>query len=341
MKLQKVISSMHKYSGFILSAVLISVESFATPVLPSDINKNALEGITSELRYEKEKQQKNIQQDGVTVETGKNVNDVITPVTNAKENSRINSRTEINPLKNTSKSNITGVIRPDSSGIRRSKQSNVSSKDYIVKLPVAEIYVIKREQDTSFQFADASGRYAIYKGDLYDLWDNKRKLNTKEKMEYSFTHIPVERLRSVSGLNEIVSDGSKNSTTKGREVFMFLDPTDYQSIDVVKAFSKSINSGFYHTRIVLVATDKNEETVSLFACASATNKEKLTALTSKDYSILHETYHEECVPGNFIQNTNAFSQYLGISEFPFIIAPSGRFVSGYITNPFEFIQNKK
>ena len=47
----------------------------------------------------------------------------------------------------------------------------------------------------------------------------------------------------ITNFNEIVSDGSKNSTTKGREVFMFLDPTDYQSIDVVKAFSKSINSG--------------------------------------------------------------------------------------------------
>lgn len=335
---------MYRYSRYIILAMMLSAEASAFPVLPREINKNALEtSVSGQQNGEKPNNgisEKQTKPESVAT-NGKNVTDVITPVTKESKAVAKPAVPAEKAVSAAAKNNISGVIRADASGQQRPRTKIASSKDYVVKLPVSEIYVIKRENDSSFQFADASGRYAIYKGELYDLWDNKKKLNTKDRMEYSFTHIPVERLRSVSGLNEIILDGNKNSTTKGREVFMFLDPTDQKSLDVVKAFSKSINSGFYHTRIALVATGENIETVSLFACSSASNKEKLTSLLSRDYAVLHETFHKECAPGSFTQNTNAFVQYLGIEEFPFIIAPSGRFVSGYVDNPFDFIQNRK
>lgn len=335
---------MKKYGRYVILATFISVEALASPVLPREMNKNAFETTVTDQKKTKPvtaEPTNNSIGSPVTANNGKNDNDVITPLTKKPENVQKPQLPSEKTASSVAKNNISGVIRADSSGQSRRKTSSVSDKDYVVKLPISEMYVIKREKDSSFQFADSSGRYAIYKGELYDLWDNKKKLNSRDKMEYSFTHIPVERLRSVRGLNEIVLDSNKNSTTKGREVFIFLDPMDNGSLEVVKAFTKSINSGFYHTRIALASTEENSEIVSLFACSSATGKEKLTALISMDYTVLRETHREECVSGSFTQNTNSFIRYLGIKELPFLIAPSGRFVSGYVDNPFDFVQNRK
>ena len=335
---------MKKYGRYMLLAALMSAGALASPMLPREMNRNALESAaTGEAKAGQAATEpaKDKTERPIVAIKAKDDSGVITPVTKEAENLPKPRPSAEKTASSPAKSSITGVIRADASAPKQSKAGSVSPKDYVVKLPVSEIYVIKREKDSSFQFADASGRYAIYKGDLYDLWDNKKKLSSKEKMEYSFTHIPVARLRSVRGLNEIVLDGNKNTTTKGREVFFFLDPTDAGSLEVIQSFTKTINSGFYHTRIVLAGTADNTETVSLFVCSSATGKEKLTALISRDYKVLHETHNEECAPGSFIQNTNAFMGYLGIREFPFLIAPSGRYASGYVENPFDFVQNMK
>ena len=314
------------------------VDAISAPMLPRDMNNKALENVKKNPTSLSLEGNNNAAatSDAATdkADAANNVRPVITAVTSKNRQNAAGTTVD-----KSVGSEVKGVIRVSSSG--SSTKSRISKSDYVLKLPISELYVIKREKDAAFQFADATGRYVIYRGELYDMWDNKKKLNSQDKINYSITHLPLAKINAVSGINEIVVDSTKNSMTKGREVFIFLDPADSDSISLLNRLYKSINFAYYHTRIVLVPTSENETVTGLFACTRATNSEKVSALLTNDYKVIKEAYNSGCVASVYNQNTISFIQLLGIKELPFIISPSGKFVSGYIDNPFDFIQNKK
>lgn len=316
-------------------------DAISAPMLPRDMNNKALENVKKNPTSLSLEGNNNAAatSDAATdkADAANDVRPVITAVTSDTAKNRQNAAGTT--VDKSAGSEVKGVIRVSSSG--SSTKSRISKSDYVLKLPITELYVIKREKDAAFQFADATGRYVIYRGELYDMWDNKKKLNSQDKINYSITHLPLAKINAVSGINEIVVDSTKNSMTKGREVFIFLDPADSDSISLLNRLYKSINFAYYHTRIVLVPTSENEEVTGLFACTRATNSEKVSALLTNDYKVIKEAYNSGCVASVYNQNTISFIQLLGIKELPFIISPSGKFISGYIDNPFDFIQNKK
>lgn len=216
---------------------------------------------------------------------------------------------------------------------------------FIRKIPGQEMYVIIKNpasKTPKLQFADSSGRFAIWNGELYDLWDHQKKLNTPALIDYAFTHIPLDNLRKASGLNEIALP-AKNSggINKGREVFIFADPRDTGTVQLLKDITDNINSAYYLIRIILLNSTGDSNTEKLlhdFACSNATAKEKALSILKQDFKVVFQTARE-CKADDRMQRNRELALTLGIRKLPFLITPSGRYAEGAIDEPFDYIQN--
>ena len=216
---------------------------------------------------------------------------------------------------------------------------------FIRRIPGQEMYVIIKNpaaKNPKLQFADSSGRFAIFNGELYDLWDNQKKLNTPALIDYAFTHIPLDSLRKASGLNEIVLP-AKNSggINKGREVFIFADPRDTGTVQLLKDITDNINSAYYMIRIILLNSTGDSNTEKLlhdFACSNATAKEKALSILKQDFKVVFQTA-KQCKADDRMQRNRELAATLGVRKLPFLVTPSGRYAEGAIDEPFDYIQN--
>lgn len=213
---------------------------------------------------------------------------------------------------------------------------------YIRALPSSTFYVIKdRESKGKLKFADSKGRYLIVDGDLYDLWDSNKKLSDVKSIEYSITHIPTAILKPFNSLNEILLSPLNATNTKGREVYIFADPIDPTSRDLIVSICGAINVSYYNVHIVLIpASEESAIISSKFACSKATVQEKLNAIKNGDFSILDITQVSQCEAVKYTNQNYKLTQTLELRELPMLLAPSGRFASGVISEPFKFIQSK-
>lgn len=216
---------------------------------------------------------------------------------------------------------------------------------FIRKIPGQEMYVIIKNpaaKNPRLQFADSSGRFAIFNGQLYDLWDHQKNLNTPQLIDYAFTHIPLDNLRKASGLNEIsLAPKNAGGLSKGREVFIFADPRDTGTVQLIKDITDNINSAYYHIRIILLNSTGDNNTERLlrdFACSDATAKEKALSILKQDFKLIYQTA-KQCKADDRMQRNRDLAETLGIRKLPFMITPSGRYAEGAIDEPFDYIQN--
>lgn len=216
---------------------------------------------------------------------------------------------------------------------------------FIRKIPGQEMYVIIKNpasKSPKLQFADSSGRFAIFNGELYDLWDHQKKLSTPQLIDYAFTHIPLDNLRKAAGLNEIsLAPKNAGGLSKGREVFIFADPRDSGTVQLIKDITDNINSAYYHIRVILLNSTGDENTERLlreFACSDATAKEKALAILKQDFKIIYQTA-KQCKAEDRMQRNRDLAETMGIRKLPFMVTPSGRYAEGAIDEPFDYIQN--
>ena len=128
------------------------VDAISAPMLPRDMNNKALENVKKNPTLSLEGNNNAAATSDAATDKADAANDVrpvITAVTSDTAKNRQNAAGTT--VDKSVGSEVKGVIRVSSSG--SSTKSRISKSDYVLKLPISELYVIKREKDAAFQFA--------------------------------------------------------------------------------------------------------------------------------------------------------------------------------------------
>ncbi|MCW4225204.1 MAG: hypothetical protein N0E42_12050 [Candidatus Thiodiazotropha endolucinida] len=191
-------------------------------------------------------------------------------------------------------------------------------------MPIDKLLVLETKH--GLNYISGNARYVI-EGRIIDTWDRKELLSIDD-IKYSNTHINMENMGvDINRLNAItVGDGN-------HRVYVFIDPVDAHSLQLVRAVVKRSSLADYKYTIILIPAlgSVSHYIAKQLACAESNNTWLEAYLNGK---LPEPENTATCSNNNNYYYTLKVAEALNIKYIPLTIASDGRYKTGYDNETF-------
>lgn len=201
------------------------------------------------------------------------------------------------------------------------------------KLPGADLILVQSGNLTYLTTPNA--RYLI-RGQLYDTWNGRFIQNVSEAKalgdKIQLSRIPINIDRDLKPF--YLGQGKEN-------VVAFIDPHCPYCHKLLKQM-EALGKDYRFTLILIPALgDRSAQTIRLLRCGTPEkdrNQQVVSRLIRAEYQGLEDA--EDCDLEPFLKSA-ILARILGIQGVPFLIAPDGRVLRGYVEDLKGFLEEKK
>ena len=202
----------------------------------------------------------------------------------------------------------------------------------VLDLGISKVVAVQGS-DSKIIYMANTGRF-VFGGPFFDIWQKKR-LRTFEEIEYATTHIPLREM------DFDPADMNSVSIGRGQEhVTIFVDVQCgwcHKAMRKIQNSEELLNKYTFDFIVVPVLSDDSEEAGKRLFCSSETDPMRKFESLQEGYEKVMELPQKEKCDIKGLRLTKMTQTVLSITSVPFIIAPDGRFSSGYPKDLEKFL----